>query len=208
MRLTGSALLTTIFIAAAGLTSIYILYRLGREKGAAHALLGFIFPPYAYIWGWLNSRRLEIMDVMVFWTFMSLAAFLFPLLMGFTDAPASISEPGFTSNSFSASDVQKRGSISPGSEVRGRIDELFAVDEWTFTGAAGQQVSIQCAPAGESDTDPRINLLDPGGSIIASDDDGGEGKTASLTSVSLPATGTYTIRVDVWMTGPYTLTLE
>ncbi len=47
---------------------IYMLVRLAHEKGALHALLGFLFPIYPFFWGWVNAGRLGIVDVMGFWT--------------------------------------------------------------------------------------------------------------------------------------------
>jgi len=47
---------------------IYMLIRLAQEKGALHAVLGFLFPIYPFFWGWVNSGRLGIVDVMGFWT--------------------------------------------------------------------------------------------------------------------------------------------
>lgn len=208
MRLTGSAILTAVFTLAVTITSIYMLYRIAKDKGGTQAVLGFLFPPYLYIWGWINARRLEIMDIMIFWTFVSAAAVAFPLLMGFSAAAQLPAPAGFDGPASSASDVTFRGSIGRGTQVQGRIDDLFAVDEWTFSGTTGEQVSIWCAPMAGSDTDPRINLLDPGGQVIASDDDGGGGKTASISSVTLPSSGSYTIQVDVWFTGPYILAIE
>jgi hypothetical protein len=185
-----------------------MLYRIGKEKGGMHALLGFLFPPYVYVWGWIESRRLEIVDIMIFWTFVSIAAIVFPLLMGVSSAASFTGSPDFSGSVSSSSDVTRRGPIVPGSQVQGRIDDLFGVEEWTFTGAAGQQVTIWSAAAAGAETDPRINVLGPDGQIIASDDDGGEGKTALLSNLTLPSTGTYTIQVDVWTTGPYILALE
>jgi hypothetical protein len=208
MRSTGSTVLTAIFTLAAAAVSFYMLYRIGKEKGGLHVLLGFIFPPYLYIWGWMNSRRLEMIDIMAFWTFVSVAAVVFPLLMGFSLATRLPTGGGFTQPVSSSSEVTRRGVISQGSQVQGTIDDLFAIDEWSFNGTAGEQVSIWCAPVAGSDTDPRINLLDPNRQTIASDDDSGGGKTASITGATLPSTGRYTIQVDVWFTGSYILALE
>ena len=47
---------------------IYMLIKLAQEKGAAHAVLGFLFPIYPYFWGWFNAGRLGILDIMGFWT--------------------------------------------------------------------------------------------------------------------------------------------
>jgi len=204
----ASTILTVIFGLGTFACAIYLLYLLVREKGGAHGVLGFFFPPYPYVWGWINARRLEIVDVMVFWTFVSIAAVVFPVVMGFRSLTNATGE--FTTNpavSALSEDTVLRGPISRSSQVSGRIDDLFGVDEWTLNGAAGEQVTIWCAPASGSDTDPRIKIVDPNGMEIANDDDGG-GHTATITDLRLPSTGTYRILVDVWSTGPYILAVQ
>ena len=51
---------------------IYMLIRLAQDKGALHAVLGFLFPIYPFFWGWVNAGRLGIVDVMGFWTAVTL----------------------------------------------------------------------------------------------------------------------------------------
>jgi hypothetical protein len=204
----ASTILTAIFGLGTFLCSIYLLYLLWREKGGLHALLGFFFPPYPYVWGWFNAGRLQIVDVMVFWTIISIAAIAFPTAMGmravlnadpatFEGSTIGIMEGGIT-----------RGSISPGMQANGRIDDLFGVDEWTLSGTAGQSLTIWCSPASGSEADPRIKLLDPNGNEIASDDDSGGDYSAVISNLVLPSTGTYRIQVDVWSTGPYVIGVQ
>jgi hypothetical protein len=205
----ASTILTVIFGLGTFACTIYLLYLLFREKGGAHAVLGFFFPPYPFVWGWINARKLEILDVMVFWTFVSIAAIVFPMVIGFrTLTTASEGFSADTEGSAFSEDTVLRGPISRGSQVTGRIDDLFGVDEWTMNGAAGEQVTIWCAPATGSDTDPRIKIIDPSGNEIGSDDDGGGGHTASINGLMLPSTGAYRILVDVWSTGPYILAVQ
>ena len=98
-----------------------------------------------------------------------------------------------------------QGSIAVGGSASGNIDSLFVADNWTFQGSSGQSVTIFAEGVGE--TDPRIKLIDPNGSVRAEDDDGGGGYN-SLIETSLPMDGQYTIRVDVFTAGNYNLTLE
>ena len=105
-------------------------------------------------------------------------------------------------------DVVPRGSIAPGSQVGGQIDDLFRIDEYTLAGSAGGRVRIWAQPSPGTDTDPRLKIFAPDGFEIASDDDGGGGKTALVDGLTLPADGTYRIQVDVWSTGPYVLGVE
>jgi hypothetical protein len=205
----ASTILTAIFALGTFACSIYLLFLLVREKGGAHGVLGFFFPPYPYVWGWINARRLQIIDVMVFWTLVSIAVVIFPIVMGFRSL--STATGGFTTmpaSSTTMEDTVLRGPISRGSQVTGRIDDLFGVDEWTLNGSAGEQVTIVCAPASSSDTDPRIKIIDPSGNEIASDDDGGGDRTATINGLVLSSTGTYRILVDVWSTGAYVLSVQ
>lgn len=213
--------LSILLIAAMSLANfgclIYLLYLLYKEKGGLHALLGFFFPIYPYLWGWIGARQLGIVDIMVFWTIISIGLVVFPMILGFSAAsqlaPAMISSGGFTSGDFSGtistgSDIVSRGPIAPGSQVEGRIDDLFGIDEDTLAGSAGGRVTIWAQPSPGSNTGPRLKVYGPNGFELASDDDGGGGKTALLDGLILPADGTYRIQVDVWTTGPYVLGVE
>lgn len=95
--------------------------------------------------------------------------------------------------------------IAPGESGSASLESLFEAHNWTFEGQAGQAVTIRVA--GEDDTDPRAKLLDPAGNLVDDDDDGGGGWNALITA-TLPATGTYTIRVDVFSEGNYTVSVE
>ncbi len=95
-----------------------------------------------------------------------------------------------------------------GGSVSGNLDSLFEADDWRFQGEAGQSVTIRCQARGGQDTDPRIHLIAPGGGVVADDDDGGQGYNSLISNVTLPETGTYTIRVDVFTRGDYVLWIE
>lgn len=213
--------LSSLLIVALSLASfgcfVYLLYLLAKEKGGLHALLGFIFPIYPYFWGWIRARQLEIVDIMVFWTIISIGLVVFPMILGFSAAsqmaPGMIPSLDFNSGDVSGAismgyDVVQRGSIAPGSQVGGQIDDLFGIDEYTLAGSAGGRVTIWAQPSPGTDTDPRLTVFAPDGYEIASDDDGGGGKTAVVDGLTLPADGTYRIQVDVWSTGPYVLGVE
>ena len=76
-----SAILSGLLNLASLVCLIVLLVHLAREKGAGHGLLGFLFPPYAFFWGWLNAGRLQILDIMAFWTAVMILAAGFPMLM-------------------------------------------------------------------------------------------------------------------------------
>ena len=204
----GAGLFTLALSVILFLTSLYMLYKLYQENGLGHAILGFFFPPYVYFWGWLNSFRLKMVDVMIFWTVISIGTVVFPLAMGFRVA-SLLPQTGTVvqAESFSNYDITYRGSISPGSAVQGRVDGLFDMDSWTFQGRAGQTVNIRADAAAGQATDPQIHLAH-NGAVLAMDDDGGGGLSSLFGSYRLPADGTYTIYVEVWVTGTYVLTLQ
>jgi hypothetical protein len=145
---------------------------------------------------------------MAFWTFVSIAIVAFPTVMGLRAVtnvePLSVDSAtvGFTD------DTILRGPISQGSPVHGRIDDLFAVEQWTLNATADQRVPIWCAPVAGSETDPRIQVLDPSGLEVASDDDGRGDRTAMIRNLVLPSSGINRILVDVWFTGPYVLGIQ
>ena len=84
-------------------------------------------------------------------------------------------------------------------------------DAYTFSGTAGQQVSILMTAT----LDAYLILLKPDGSELTHDDDGAGGTDCRIPAgsgfVTLPTTGTYTILANSFSpgeTGPYTLTLN
>jgi hypothetical protein len=219
----GITAVIAILILATVAIGFYVLLLMYREKGLGHAVLGFIITPYSYVWGWLNAKRLKIIDIMFFWTVIMIIAIIFPIVISFQEAAkainnfdtgefATVNDDG--SFSFEPSlaigneDAIEMGSIGIGSGVEGRIDDLFAVQNWTFNGSAGQQVTIQANAANGDGTDPRINLIGPDGTLLTGDDDGGKNRNALISAFTLPASGRYIIQVDVWETGRYEITLN
>jgi hypothetical protein len=59
-------------------------------------------------------------------------------------------------------------------------------------------------------SDPRVKLLDPRGIVVAEDDDsgGGLGGWDSRLAATLRGSGTYTLRVDVFIIGTYTIDFQ
>ena len=63
-------LVVAIIIGLANLgCTIFVVVKLYEEKGIFHALIGlFCCQLYPLIWGWMNAGRLNITDIMFFWT--------------------------------------------------------------------------------------------------------------------------------------------
>lgn len=84
------------------------------------------------------------------------------------------------------------------------INTVFEGHNWLFEGQAGQTVRIRVG--GDDGIDPRVNLIDPAGDVLASEDDN-VGEQVDFT-YTLPASGVYVIRLDVWNQGVYTVLVE
>lgn len=79
---------------------------------------------------------------------------------------------------------------------------------YRFQGAAGEQVRIQVIAEPGSSLDPVAALLGVDGTVIAEGDDSGGDLNARFTA-TLPADGTYTVRVNGYLSsGAFTLTIE
>ncbi len=87
----------------------------------------------------------------------------------------------------------------------------YFVDRFSFSGTAGQRIAIQMSSTA---FDSYVYLKSPSNTIVASDDDGGGGTNsripASSGSITLPASGTYTIEATTYSsgrTGAYSVTV-
>ena len=47
---------------------IIVLIKLFKEKGVLHGILGIVCGLYTFIWGWMESGRLGIKNIMLIWT--------------------------------------------------------------------------------------------------------------------------------------------
>jgi hypothetical protein len=83
----------------------------------------------------------------------------------------------------------------------------FFADRHTFSGAAGQQVTVTLS---SSSFDTYLYLLGPAGQLLAQDDDGGGGINSRII-ITLPSTGAYTVESTSFSpntTGSYTLSVR
>jgi len=68
MSAIGTTILESILVLLLSVCFFYLLAKLGQEKGLGHAIRGFLLPVYPYVWGWMQGRRLERLDIKGFWT--------------------------------------------------------------------------------------------------------------------------------------------
>ena len=47
---------------------VIVVIKLFKEKGVLHGILGIICSLYTFIWGWIESGRLGIKNIMMAWT--------------------------------------------------------------------------------------------------------------------------------------------
>jgi hypothetical protein len=92
--------------------------------------------------------------------------------------------------------------------VQSSIAENANEERWEFRGHAGDLILIDMRADG-SNLDGYLTLLDPFGSPLVSDDDGGEGLNARLGPYRLPGDGIYTILAGRYSgAGSYLLELK
>lgn len=218
----GILLLTIFLILIVTGATFYMLFLQFKEQGAVHAVIGFFFFPYTYVWGWLNVKRLKLMDVMLFWSFMLVLAVAFPVITTMQTARnlaqaiesgeiAFPADSSFTSDPMMALGSENAvlmGSAGVGQRVTGRLEDAFTVHNWTMRGEAGQMVTIRCNATNGEETDPRVNVLGPDGALLIGDDDGGSDMNALIAGYVLPASGDYVLQVDGWSAGSYELIVE
>lgn len=79
--------------------------------------------------------------------------------------------------------------------IRGRLQDVFPVQRWVFTGTAGEVLTFTLT-AENGTLDPVLTVLKPGGALLAYNDDARDpelGVNAQITQVTLPADGDYII---------------
>jgi hypothetical protein len=95
--------------------------------------------------------------------------------------------------------------IALGGAAREEMTGTFEAHNWVFEGSAGETVQIEVL--GDGLSDPRFRLYGPDLQIVAEADDS-EGSVNAEAEVTLPRTGRYIIRVDMWAPGTYTIRLK
>lgn len=58
---------------------IIVLIRMFKEAGVVQGIIGLICSLWAFIWGWMNSGRLGLRNIMIIWTILII---LYAILFG------------------------------------------------------------------------------------------------------------------------------
>ena len=61
---------------------ILVVIKMFQNAGALHGILGIICGLYAYIWGWMNSAKLNIRNLMIIWTALIILIIILNLVFG------------------------------------------------------------------------------------------------------------------------------
>jgi hypothetical protein len=72
-------LLAMLCLLGAVICWIMVLIKMFQNAGAVQGILGFICQLWAFIWGWMNSGKLGIRNIMLIWTALII---LYAILMG------------------------------------------------------------------------------------------------------------------------------
>lgn len=67
---------------AAFVVQILVVVKMFQNAGALHGILGIICGLYAYIWGWMNSTKLGIRNLMIIWTILIIIIIILNLVFG------------------------------------------------------------------------------------------------------------------------------
>lgn len=135
----------------------------------------------------------------------------YALIAGYPDQQETPSEPDPVSNQDMPPGVEVMGDIAVGAQATGSINQNSFLHFYTFSGNAGDQITITMTST--DGLDPYLGILDPSDNVIAEDDDSGGGATGydAQISLRLPETGVYVIiatRAGIdqgTSTGSYTL---
>jgi len=71
-----------LVILAMVVVQILVVVKMFQNAGALHGILGLICGLYAYIWGWMNSAKLNIRNLMIIWTVLIILVFILNILFG------------------------------------------------------------------------------------------------------------------------------
>jgi hypothetical protein len=61
---------------------IIVLIRMFKEAGAVHGIIGILCSLWAFIWGWMNSGKLGLRNIMIIWTLLIIAYVILASLSG------------------------------------------------------------------------------------------------------------------------------
>ena len=72
---------------------IIVLIKLFQNEGALKGILGLICALYTFIWGWMNSDKLGIRNIMMIWTLLIIVCVILNFVFGASMIPGYPASP-------------------------------------------------------------------------------------------------------------------
>ncbi len=88
-------ILVWLVLLAVVVVQILVVVKMFQNAGALHGILGLICGIYAYIWGWMNSNKLGIKNLMIIWTVLIILYFILAATLG-ASFSYGVGTPGVT----------------------------------------------------------------------------------------------------------------
>jgi len=60
---------------------VLVVIKLFQQKGVLHGILGILCGLYTFIWGWMESGRLGIKNIMMIWTVLLIVGIVLNVLV-------------------------------------------------------------------------------------------------------------------------------
>ena len=89
-------ILVWLVLLAAVVVQILVVVKMFQNAGVLHGILGLICGLYAYIWGWLNSGKLGIRNLMIIWTVLIILYFILAAAFGGFNYSYGVNPTGVT----------------------------------------------------------------------------------------------------------------
>ena len=76
-------ILVWLVLVAFGICQIFVAIKIFQNDGALKGILALICGLFGFIWGWMNSSRLGIKNIMMIWTVLLILCFILGAMGGF-----------------------------------------------------------------------------------------------------------------------------
>jgi hypothetical protein len=73
---------------------VIVLIKMFKDAGPVQGIIGLLCGLWAFIWGWMNSSRLGIRNIMIIWTILLILYFILAFASGGLAALSGAGGPG------------------------------------------------------------------------------------------------------------------
>jgi hypothetical protein len=75
---------------------IMVLIRMFKDAGVVHGIIGILCSLYAFIWGWMNSGKLGLRNIMIAWTVLIILYVILAAMFGGFNYSYGVNPTGVT----------------------------------------------------------------------------------------------------------------